>query len=440
MSTKALNGINLLAITLFLFCEVALLFFTPRSESVQLLVLYAAMFGAYLVLYHELKNIRTAAFLGVFFRLIACLAFPALSDDLYRFVWDGSLILEGVSPYLATPTAFFAEHVSMPYEALYPKLNSANYFSVYPPVIQFFSAFAALVANDIYLSSLVIKLPLLLAEIATIWMLPGLLLRMKISPKYSALYFLNPLIIVDALANAHFEVLVVFFLLLALHQLQLKQIGSSAIALGLAVGTKLLPLIFFPFLLKAMAAPQRLKFATVFVMSCVILLSPFLFTENLAGMFNSLQLYYQRFEFNASIYYILRGIVGSVLGYNPIAYVGPLLAVVQILLLLWVWLKQDGLSIKAAIRSMLIANTIFLLLSTTVHPWYLVPLIALGIFSRSVYPLVWSGVIILSYTAYRQETYEELLWITAVEYLVLIIALVFPDQFRRMIKRPLRSL
>jgi hypothetical protein len=430
----------MVAIILFLFSEIALLFLTPRTESIQLLVLYLAMFGAYLMLYQELKNIRTAAFLGVGFRLLAWLAFPALSDDIYRFIWDGSLVLEGFSPYVATPTQFFSENVRMPYETLFPKLNSAHYFSVYPPLIQGIATFGALAANDTYLASLVIKLPLLLAEIASIWMLPGLLLKMKMSPKYSVLYFLNPLIIVDALANAHFEILVVFFLLLTIRQFQTKQFASSAIALALAVGTKLLPLIFLPFVIKACDPKRRLIFLTLFTLACGVLLFPLLVTDNLVGMLQSIQLYYQRFEFNASIYYLLRALFGSLLGYNPIAILGPALAVIQALAIAWLLIKQKPESLKSALHSMLMVNLIYLLLSTTVHPWYVVPLIALGIFNRSIFPLVWSGIIIVSYTAYRQAEYHELLWLVALEYLVVALTLLFPRTFRKILKKPLERL
>jgi hypothetical protein len=40
---------------------------------------------------------------ALLFRLLLLFAVPALSDDFYRFLWDGRLSLEGINPFLYTP-------------------------------------------------------------------------------------------------------------------------------------------------------------------------------------------------------------------------------------------------------------------------------------------------------------------------------------------------
>ncbi|MEO0876545.1 MAG: hypothetical protein AAFY48_18235 [Bacteroidota bacterium] len=70
-------------------------------------------------------------------------------------------------------------------------------------------------------------------------------------------YALNPLIIVEVVGNLHFEGAMIFFLLLGLWAL-LRWKGSdnkwwlaiSAVAMAMAVSSKLLPLLFFPFLIR----------------------------------------------------------------------------------------------------------------------------------------------------------------------------------------------
>ena len=41
--------------------------------------------------------------IGLVFRLIILISTPNLSQDFYRFFWDGQLILNGFNPYLNTP-------------------------------------------------------------------------------------------------------------------------------------------------------------------------------------------------------------------------------------------------------------------------------------------------------------------------------------------------
>ncbi|MEX2597595.1 MAG: glycosyltransferase 87 family protein [Salibacteraceae bacterium] len=440
MNLRKLNLITIIGLLLFLFAEIALLFFTPRSETGQLLVVYFGMFAAYLVLYHEIKNIQKVAFFGIFFRCIAWLAFPQLSDDIYRFIWDGSLILDGVNPYWLTPTEYFTEHLDQPFESLYPKLNSAGYFSVYPIIIQTISAFGALAGNDFYLAALIIKLPLLLAEIGTIWLLPKVLMGFKISPKYSILYILNPLIIVDVLANAHFEALMIFFMLACLYSFQNNRFKLSGIALSLAVATKLIPLLFFPFLFKAVPPKFRIGYTLSFLVSTIVLFGPVLHPENLEHFFKSLLLYSNHFEFNASIYYLFRTIGFWITGYNEIALIGPLLALLTILIVIILWWKQKRESISSALNSMLWALTFYLLLATTVHPWYISTLILLAVFSRIQFPIVWSLVIFLSYNAYQEETPStDFLYLLA-EYTILAIAIFYPQTVRRLAVGTLREL
>jgi uncharacterized membrane protein len=440
MRLRQINTISALAVVLFLFAEISLLFFTPRSESFQLFVLYGALFGAFLVLYHEMASIKEAAFLAVVFRLLAWIAFPTLSDDIYRFIWDGNLILDGFSPYLYTPTAFFSHHVYEPFETLYPKLNSSGYYSVYPLVTQIISAFGALASSDLYLSALIIKLPLLIAEITSIWVLPSILIKLKLSAKYSLLYMLNPLIIVDVLANAHFEILVVCFLLMMIQLLQRKAYLKSGICFGLAVASKLLPLLFIPFILKHLYRKNMLHFLLGLSAVIAVSLFPLLEPNHFIHFLSSIELYFNSFEFNASIYFIIRSIGFYFLGYNPIAVVGPSLAVATMIGILILWKNQVSDDLNSMLKSMFWALSVYLFFATTVHPWYIAPLLILGITQRQLFPIVWSGAIFLSYFTYRTELYQESTWIILAEYLLVVISMVYQRQLKRYFHSTLQRL
>lgn len=426
MSKYQFNLVTIIALILFGFGEVVLLFFTPRTETAQLFTLYFGLFAAYMVMCNEVRNIRTAAFIGILTRCLAWLAMPTLSDDIYRFIWDGSVSLEGINPYLATPSAFLKDYPSEPFSTLFPLLNSADYFSVYPLVIQVISAFGALVANDLYLASLIIKLPILLAEIGILWMLPRLMVQLNLNPKLSLWYFLNPLIIVELTGNAHFEGLMIFFTLIAIKMIVLKKYKRGALALALGVATKLIPLLLFPFLLKALPKKARIPFTIVFIVGCLALFAPLLNPTFIVHFSASIDLYFRSFEFNASVYYVVREIGSLLVGYNLIGLIGPSLFLLSALSLLYFWWKQVPFLVNDALKSSLYALSTYYILATTVHPWYISMLLMLGILSARVYPVIWTMAAFLSYFAYQTAAYEESYWLIAFEYALVALAFARP--------------
>lgn len=436
MSFPKFNNTTLIALLLFLFTESALLFYTPRTETAQLIIVYLSMFVAYMVLYHEVKNIRTAAFLGVLFRSIAWLAFPALSNDIYRFIWDGSLVLEGVNPYLFTPTQYLVTNSSHPFDQLYPLLNSPDFYSVYPVVIQVISAFGALATNDYYLSALIIKLPILVAEIATIWMLPKVLMGFKISPKYAMLYMLNPLLIIDVVGNAHFEALAICFILLSIKWLQNERPLSAGAGMALAVATKLLPLILVPFILKALSSGARKQFFIGLLGVSVLTALPLLDTVFIRHFISGIGHYFQSFEFNASIYYIVSRSISWFAGYDAIAVVGPALGVLTIIICWIIYFRLKPQNLKEALAAGAMAWTVYLFLSTTVYPWYVAPLLVLGMFGRMKYPIIWSAAVFLSYSFYSETLQWP--WFVATEYFLVAVSLFYPKFTKRLFSSTLR--
>jgi hypothetical protein len=69
---------------------------------------------------------------------------------------------------------------------------------------------------------------------------------------------------------------------------------------------------------------------------------------------------------------------------------------------------------------LLFAITWYLFFTTTVHPWYLTLPLVLCVFGRFRYPVLWSGLVMLTYVNYGFGAYREVLWVVGLEY-----ALVF---------------
>src|SRR6185369_1154978 len=120
------------------------------------------------------------------FRIILLPATPTLSDDIYRYIWEGGLQVEGLNPYLHAPSdpelAPYRDHI-------YDRINNKELPAIYPPLMQWVFALGALPGR----SPLVMKCLFVAADIGLILAL-GLLLRAKGLPGARCLiYAWNPL-------------------------------------------------------------------------------------------------------------------------------------------------------------------------------------------------------------------------------------------------------
>ncbi|CAM3449897.1 glycosyltransferase 87 family protein [Pontibacter korlensis] len=428
MAPQKNNTLGYAALALSAVAYIILAYATPRTAFTQLLVLYTVVFIAYLYTCNLRFNLWHGVAAAILFRLLFLFARPALSDDYFRFIWDGRLLAAGINPYLYLPTFFMqpeAPQVSGITQKLFSQLNSANYYSVYPPVSQAVYWLAAKLSPQSIMGSIIVmRLVLLSAEIGSILLLWRLLRKMGLSEKHVLFYALNPLVIIELVGNLHFEALIIFFLLLALYQLFYQRVVWSGIAFGLAVGTKLLPLMFLPFLLSKLGARRFTLYGAAVFVTLFILSAPLSSQGVLQNILQSLDLYIQKFEFNASIYYILRWIGFRLAGYNTISVLGPLLSLITLVVILSMASAIKLSSVRRVAGYMATALTIYLLLATTVHPWYLTTLLALTAMSHFRFAITWSGLVILTYAAYRSPDYQEDLLLVTLEYAMVLLWLL----------------
>lgn len=398
----------------------ALGYATPRENFTQLLLLMLLAFGLYAYITNQKLNVWHGIGAGLLFRLLLLFAIPALSDDYVRFVWDGRLLLAGENPFLYLPSALTdGSGPAIPglTPELYAQLNSPHYYSVYPPVLQgVFWLAAALSPDSVFGSVVVMRVIILAAETGSILLLLRLLRRMALPDRYVHIYSLNPLVLLELTGNLHMEALLIFFLLLALYQLHYQRHLVAAIPFALAVGSKLLPLMFLPFVWRKLGIKRFLGFGAVLLVSLFLLFLPILSLDVLRNIWQSIDLYFQRFEFNASVYYLLRWVGFKISGYNQIAVIGPLLSGAALAVILSMAAVKKLGSVRRLAGYMAAALTVYLLLATTVHPWYLTTLVALTCLSYFRFAVVWSCLAVFSYAAYRTSAYTENLWLVALQY------------------------
>lgn len=418
--------INISSIIISFACYIMLAFFIDRHDHNFLIPVYFIAFAAYILMLRNIYvwRIRHIFFIGILFRLIFFISLPELSDDFYRFIWDGRLLAEGFNPYQFVPSYFTGENL-LPFLSpdLYYQLNSPNYFSVYPPVSQFiFLLSSALFPDSIYGSVLAMKLIALLAELGLFYVIFRLLRRLKMPLHYLAIYALNPLVIIEVVGNLHHEGLMLFFLLLSIYLFLKRKFVHSSLMWAFAVATKLIPLMFLPLIFKRLPHRQLIVFGSIFTISTIILFIPLI--DGIAnGMGQSISLYFQKFEFNASLYYIVREVGFWVKGYNVIQTAGPILGVtVFIWVIGYVFITGKEISWFHAMTWIFV---IFLLFATTVHPWYIISLICFSVFTGYIFPIVWSLLIFLTYVGYTPTGYVEETWVIVLEYFIVITVMIY---------------
>jgi alpha-1,6-mannosyltransferase len=405
---------------------------TPRAHFGQLLGVFAMALGAYAWLLHSRLPLRWGLGAALLFRLLWLTASPALSDDVYRFRWDGILVAHGVSPFqfrpdeiiangarTAFPVAAVRDQALPQLQRLYRQLNSPHYYSVYPPVCQLVFGGATWLFPTSDQGFIVgLRVVILAAEAGIAWLLLALLARLGGPPEHALRYLLHPLVLVELTGNLHFEAASIFFILLAIWLLHQQRLTRSAAALGLGVATKLLPLLVLPLLVRRLGWRRFIAYAATLAGVLCLLFGPFISAALFVNIGRSLNLYFRNFEFNASIYYVLRAIGYRLTTYNEIAIIGPALAFTIAMLGLGLAWRERRPTLATLPQALLLLLTGYYALATTVHPWYLTPLIGLSALSRFRFPLFWGGLAVLSYAAYHTSIYAENLWLVGLEYAI----------------------
>ena len=439
-----------------------------RTDYILHISLYSGLFLVFYILIKLRKdNLKFLTWVAFVFRAIFILAIPNLSQDFYRFIWDGRMILEGFNPYLYTPESFISQGKFPIAQAqeLYNGMQSLNasHFTNYPPLNQLCFIIAGVFSgNNILGSAMVLRLIIITADFGTLHFGRKLLKKLNLPEHNIFWYILNPFIIIELTGNLHFEGVMIFFLVWSLYLLYSNKWKLAAVVLGCSISVKLIPLLFLPLFFQwfmkrpldsvrgnsikntkngiatsltprtdktrvpAFAGMTRLiSFYSIVGITTLLLFAPFFSTEFLNNYAQTVGLWFGDFEFNASIYYVARAIGYLFRGYNEIAIIGKILPVLILLIILGITFFRKNKTPQQLITAMLLSFTVYLFLSTTVHPWYIATLLILSVFTNYKFSLVWSFTIILSYLAYTSQHNSENLWIIFLEYTIVISVMVW---------------
>jgi len=317
-------------------------------------------------------GVTTLLGIALVLRLPFVLSSPLLSDDIYRYLFDGMVQVEGQSPYAFSPWAYEATNPIV--AELVTKVNHPGLVTLYPPAAQIFFRVAA----PLGLTGM--KVLLVAADLAVVVLFLVFSGRGGPQPHRVVLYAWNPMVAWEIAWSGHIDALALPFLLAATLLISTgRGQGRAALAGGLfavAVWVKLIPVMFAPFLL--IAAGRRAGWATLGgAVVSVFLVVPYL--PQAAHALETLRVYGTTWEFSGFLFRTFRDLTGM----NAVARLtmAALFACVFFGLL-----YRQVRSPSPPGFFMGWAAFAWLLVTPTLHPWY-------GLYLAMCLPLMGAGAV-----------------------------------------------
>ncbi len=346
---------------------------------------------------------------GILFRLILLPSKPTASDDIYRYIWDGKVQANGINPYRYTPSD---SALNFLHSSQLPRLvNFPDMKTIYPPITEWIF----LGSYSLFGESVVgFKIPLLLTEVLSIFLLILVLRRAGLPETFSALYALCPLPIMQFMIDGHQDGLGFPFLLFFIYLWLEKKHNKSLVSLGLAAGTKLFPLMIIPFAFRDVKSIST-RIMTILIPAGIVAIVyfPFIFS---GSPFEMLRIYSSRWAFNGSVFRLLYFITHD---NGPAHFYSSLLFGLTIIVLFF---KRMNF-----LDALVVALFTFFIFSPTVHPWYLTWLAVLIPLAFRWYALAFVLLVQLTnFTVIQYQTtgvWEEYPIVIVIEYL--LVGLLF---------------
>ncbi|HGY11380.1 MAG TPA: glycosyltransferase, partial [Desulfobacterales bacterium] len=319
------------------------------------------------------QGVKKSCFLILSLSLLFRLAVFSLepSDDINRYLWEGKLVAEGISPYHSPPLSFKGEDIATE-DPYFAKINHPDIPAAYPPMTLFL--FAGI--SKISYSYGAVKATVLLFDMGVIWVFLLLLIRRKTDVRWAVLYGFNPLVIYSFAGQGHFDSIQIFFLLVALLFHDQRKWALMFISLGIGIQIKYVAALGVPFFL------NRENLRQAWILGIAVLMPYLPFTgKDIMPLFSGISTFGADYAFNGSIHSLLRAI------FQDIDTASRISGSVFFFCLLMLMFMRLSSKLKPIFHDP--ANGTFyalgalLLLSPTVHFWYIAWILPFAIIKRS---------------------------------------------------------
>src|SRR5262249_25197311 len=160
-------------------------------------------------------------------------------DDIHRYVWDGRVQRLGYNPYIVVPSD---PALGRLHSAETRTLNHPDVSSPYPAGAQLF--FRAVTA--IQESTFALKVAFVVCDLAMVLVLFDVLRRSGQGAHGVLAYAWHPLLATEVAGRGHIDIVGALLLLVSFAALARRWRSVAALAFGLAVSVKLLPIVLLP--------------------------------------------------------------------------------------------------------------------------------------------------------------------------------------------------
>ena len=380
-------------------CSMLMLgYFVPKHNFSQQIGFFAVgLAGLWMFRRGDFSNIFL---IGLLLRLTLIASIPLLSDDYIRFLWDGYLTSEGINPFNFKPSElqFLAQENDFA-NSLFVNLTSKNSYSTYTPVNQWIFYFSA--STHSILGGIVsLRIILIGFEIATYFVLKQILQRYQINEKKLIFYWLNPLVILELTGNLNTEGIFLFFLITALLSLSKIQDIKGGLLLSLSFCSNILSVIFLPLILLKGGKYRWHKLLLGFLTFSIFVFFPFLDLNNLYDYYQNLIESFQNESFNASLFAIKDWFNFQILGFEGSQVYEQILFLCSVFIIVTISWRFRYRNRKVLFTGLTLIISTFFFLSPSVYPSYVIIPLALSLFTHLTFPLIWSGLVFLSYSYY----------------------------------------
>ncbi|HYM79491.1 MAG TPA: hypothetical protein VE377_26175 [Candidatus Dormibacteraeota bacterium] len=300
-------------------------------------------------------------------------------DDIHRYVWDGRLQRLGYNPYLVVPSDPAAKGLHTPETR---SLNNPDLPSPYPAGAQLF--FRAVTA--IHESTFAFKVAFVVCEFAIVFVLLDLL-RRKQGAHLVLAFAWNPLLAIEVAGSGHIDIVGALLLSVSVAALVRRWRATAAVALGLAVAVKLLPVVLLPLYWKRV----RIRDAVLAAAVVALLYVPFLNRGNIP--IGSLGTYVQTFRFNGPVFALLARVA-------PPQLLAGLAVLVGLATATWLRSVEPDWPPESFAWPMAAS----LLCAPAVFPWYLLGLLPFLTSPSTLLIIIWTVSIIPTYVQWHLRT------------------------------------
>jgi alpha-1,6-mannosyltransferase len=305
---------------------------------------------------------------------------PGGDDDIHRYVWDGRVQRLGYNPYIVVPSDPALGRLHTPETRT---LNHPDLPSPYPAGAELF--FRAV--TTIHESVLALKVAFVVCDLTIVLVLLDILRRSGQAAHWVLAYAWNPLLAVEVAGSGHVDIVGVLLLLVSFAALGRRWRTVAAVAFGLAVAVKLLPIVLLPLYWRRV----RIRDAALAVVVVGLLYVPFLSHGRIP--IGSLGTYVQSFRFNDPVFAAIERVAAPQL-------VAGLAVLTGFLTAIWMRRKSETLSADAFAWPMAAS----LLCAPVVYPWYLLWMLPFLRSASTVPIIVWTVSIIPTYYVWHLRT------------------------------------